>query len=163
MNFVWRDYNSKSMGDIEKWLDDVAIKSTGLEDGFCGFYEYWANEEGFVVGQNFWCKVIYENDAPFAFIGFCYHECKVVIMEFVIQPQKRAQGNGSKILKQLIEKREFISAPIQRFEAVIFSSNIASKRAFENAGFKLHHIHADGDALYYVYENGLNNRIIKQL
>ena len=53
MNYVWRDYNPKTMRYIESWLDESAIKSTGLDEGFCGFYEYWASEDGFVVGENF--------------------------------------------------------------------------------------------------------------
>ena len=160
MGFVWRDYSPEAMGYIENWLDDVAIKSTGLDNGFRDFYEYyWANEDGFVVGQNFWCKVIFENDEPIACIAFCYHECKITIMEFVVKPEKRSQGNGSKVLKQLFECKEIIGLDIQKSEAVIFPNNIASKRAFENAGFKYHHTHEDGDASYYVYDNSFNQSI----
>ena len=64
MNFVWCDYNPETMGYIENWLDESAVNSTGLDEGFRNFYEYWANEDGFVVGENYWCKVIFENDEP---------------------------------------------------------------------------------------------------
>ena len=40
MDYVWRDYNPKTMGYIENWLDESAIKLTGLDEGFCDFYEY---------------------------------------------------------------------------------------------------------------------------
>lgn len=52
-NYVWRDFDPKAMQYIEDWLDESAVKSTGMDEGFCAFYEYWANEDGFIVGENF--------------------------------------------------------------------------------------------------------------
>ena len=95
MNFIWCDYNPNTMSFIEKWLDESAVESTGLDEGFRAFYEYWASEDGFVVGENFWCKVISENDEPFGVIAFCQHEHKTIIMEVLIAPDKRGQGKGS--------------------------------------------------------------------
>ena len=60
MEYVWHDYNPKTMWYIESWLDENAIQATGLDEGFNSFYEYWANEDGFTVGENFWCKVVFE-------------------------------------------------------------------------------------------------------
>lgn len=60
MNFVWRDYNPETMGYIETGLDEYAVRMTGMDDGFRDFYEYWANEGGCVVGEDFWCKVVLE-------------------------------------------------------------------------------------------------------
>lgn len=154
MNFVWHDYNPNTMGYIENWLDESAVKSTGLDEGFRQFYEYWANEDGFVVGENFWSKVVYEKDKPFAVIAFCLHEGKIIVMEIVLDPGKRGQGSGSKLLKEFLVSEEIIGFAIHKSEAVIFPSNIASQKAFENAGFQYHHTHQDGDALYYVYERG---------
>ena len=77
MNYVWRDYDPKSMRYIESWLDERAIRSTGLYEGFYRFYEYWASEEDFVVGENFWCKVVFENDQPFAVIAFCLYDTQL--------------------------------------------------------------------------------------
>ena len=57
MNFIWRDYDSKAMGDIEAWLDDVAIKSTGLDDGFCGFFEYWQMKKDMFLDRIFGVKL----------------------------------------------------------------------------------------------------------
>ena len=154
MNFVWCDYNPKTMRFIENWLDESAVKSTGLDESFRDFYEYWANEEGFVVGENFWCKVTFENEKPFAVIAFCRYESKIIIMEVLIAPDKRGQGKGSKLLKELLESEEIIGFAIQKSEAVIYPGNIASQKAFENAGFQYHHNHKDGngDSMYYVYE-----------
>lgn len=155
MNFVWRDYNPQTMKYIENWLDDSAVKSTGLDEGIRDFYEYWANEYGFIVGKNFWCKVVFENDKPFAVIAFCQHERKIIVMEIVIEPEKRGQGKGSKLLKELLESEEIIGFAIHKSEAVIYPSNISSQKAFTNAGFRYHHTHEDGDAMYYVYESSL--------
>jgi len=154
MDYVWRDYNPKTMRYIESWLYESVSKFTGLDEGFCGFYEYWASEDGFVVGENFWCKVAFENDKPFAVIAFCQHEHTIIIMEVLIAPEKRGQGKGSKLLKELLNCKEIIGFAIQKSEAVIYPGNIASQKAFENAGFKYHHNHEDenGESMNYVYE-----------
>lgn len=153
MSFIWRDYNPNTMGYIENWLDEEAVKSTGLDEGFYHFYNYWANEDGFVVGENFWCKVVYENDIPFAVIAFCSHKCKVIVMEIVVKPEKRGQGRGSTLLRELLENKEIVGFPINKSEAVIFPGNIASQEAFKNAGYKYHYTHEDGNAMYFVYDH----------
>ncbi len=155
MDFTWRDYNPRTMRYIENWLDESAVKSTGLDDGFHDFYEYWANEDGFVVGENFWCKVVFENNEPFAVIALCLYENKGTIMEIVVAPAKRGQGRGSKLLKELLENGRIIGFAIHKSEAVIFPGNTAAQKAFVNAGFKYHHTNEDGDAMYYVYERDL--------
>ena len=152
MNFTWRDYDPKTMQFVENWLDDSAVKSTGLDEGFRAFYDYWANEDGFSVGKNFWCKVVCKNDNPLAVIAFCEHEGNITIMEIVVAPEKCGQGIGTKILKELLENHEVLGFAIHKSEAVIFPGNIASQRAFEKAGFCYHHSHEDGDALYYTYQ-----------
>ena len=153
-NYVWRDYDPKAMQYIEDWLDESAVKSTGMDEGFCAFYEYWANEDGFIVGENFWCKVVFENDRPFAAIAFCRHENKIIIMEVLIEPEKRGQGKGSKLLKELLDCKEVIGFSIQKCEAVIYPDNIASQKAFENAGFRHQYDYKDenGDSMNYIYE-----------
>ena len=45
MEYIWRDYDPETMGFVESWLDEAAVKATGLEDGFRDFYEYWAMEK----------------------------------------------------------------------------------------------------------------------
>ena len=155
MNFIWCDYNPNTMNFIENWLDESAVESTGLDEGFRAFYEYWANEDGFVVGENFWCKVVFENDKPFAVIAFCQHEYKTIIMEVLIAPDKRGQGKGTALIKELLNNEEIIGFTIQKCEAVIYPSNIASQKAFEKAGFIYHNNHKDenGDSMYYIYES----------
>ena len=155
VNQAWYDYNPNTMSFVENWLDKSAVDSTGLDEGFRNFYEYWANEDGFILGENFWCKVTFEDDKPFAVIAFCQHEHKTIIMEVLVAPEKRGQRKGSTLLKELLNNEEIIGFTIQKSEAVIYPGNIASQKAFENAGFKYHHNHKDGngDSMNYVYES----------
>ena len=152
MYFVWYDYNPNTMNFIENWLDESAVESTGLDEGFRAFYEYWANEDGFVVGENFWCKVVFENDKPFAVIAFCQHEYKTIIMEVLIAPDKRGQGKGTALIKELLNNEEIIGFKIQKCEAVIYPSNIASQKAFEKAGFQYRNNHKDENGDTKLYE-----------
>ena len=155
MNFIWRDYHPESMVYVEDWLDESAVRSTGLEDGFRVFYEYWANEDGFVVGKSFWSKVVFDNDRPLAVIAFCQHEEITLIMEIVVKPEMRGQGIGTEILKEFLESNVIMGFAVQKSEAVVYSDNSASQRAFEKAGFQYHHTHEDGDAVFYIYERGI--------
>ena len=153
MNFIWHDYNPETMGYVENWLDEYAVRMTGMDDGFRQEYEYWANEDYNTVGENFWCKVVFEKGVPFAVIEFGLYEGVVTVMETLVAPEKRGQGMGSKAIKELLEKsKTIIGIDIEKAEAIIFPSNIASQKAFEKAGFKYHHTHEDGDAMTYVYE-----------
>lgn len=147
MGFIWLDYDPETMGYVENWLDEAAVKSTGLDEGFRGFYAYWAKEEGFAVGENFWCKVVCQQENPVAVIAFCRYEDNTDIMEILVKPKKRGQGIGTELLREFLE-----SFAVQKSEAVIFPGNIASQKAFEKAGFRYHHGHKDGTAIYFVYE-----------
>ena len=42
---------------------------------------------------------------------------------------------------------------------MLYPDNIASQKAFENAGFKLSHTHKDqdGESMLYVYDGGVND------
>ena len=153
IDYVWRDYDPRTMQYVENWLDEETVKTTGLDEGFRVFYEQWANEDGFVVGENFWCKVVYENCTPIAVIAFCQHKDTMLVMEFVVAPQKRGRGIGTTLLKEFLGNEEIVGFVIPKSEAVIFPHNIASQKAFENAGYQHHHTYEDGTAMYYVYES----------
>jgi len=153
MEFVWRDYNPETMDFVESWLDDSAIENTGLDEGFRDFYEYWLNEDGFVIGENYWCKVVYEKDTPFAVVAISLYENSYLIMEMVVAPHLRGQGKGTKLLKELLANKEILGMGIHKCEAEIYPSNIASKKAFENAGFIYTCTHGDesGKSMTYTY------------
>ena len=76
-------------------------------------------------------------------------------MELLVAPEKRGQGKGSTLLKELLKSKEIVGFEIHHSEAVIYPNNIASQRAFENAGFIYHNNHKDenGDSMHYIYED----------
>ena len=153
MDIAWCDYNPETKGYIENWVDENAVRFTGLDEGFRAFYEYWAEEDGYIVGDNFWAKVVCERNVPFAVIAFGLHEAKIIVMEMLVAPHKRGQGLGTKLLKELLGSEKILGFPIRKSEAVIFPDNKASQKAFENAGFYLHHIYEDGSAILYTFES----------
>ena len=148
----WRDYDPHTMDYIENWLDASAVRLTGLDEGFRHFYEYWAEEAGFLVGENYWCKVVFAAGVAVAVIAFCYYEEKILIMEVLVAPWERGRGLGTKLLKELLKTEELMGLSLQRLEAVIFPDNTASQRAFEKAGFHYHHTHEDGASALFTYE-----------
>lgn len=150
--FTWHDYDPLTMPFIETWLDERAVCATGLDEGFRSFYTYWAAEEGFDVGENFWCRVAFSDGTPLAVIAFCLHEGTVLVMEIVVEPHSRGRGVGTQVLKELLGRTDVAGFTVQRSEAVIFPDNVVSQRAFGNAGYRIHHAHEDGSALYYLYE-----------
>ena len=156
MKFVWLDYNPATMGYVEDWLDADAIKSTGLDDGFQAFYDYWINEEDFIPGENFWCKVVFENDIPLAVIAFCQHKSKLIIMELIVTPQRRGQHICTHLLKEMLENISIIDTSFSQCEAVIFPNNLASRKAFVNAGFQYVRTHEDGSSILYAYQRTAN-------
>lgn len=153
MNFKWVDYNPDTMQYVEKWLDRKAVRMTGNDDGWRSFYEYWANEDDHIVGENYWCKVVFENETPFAVTALGLHEGNITIMEILVAPKMRGKGKGSKMIKELLNNgKSIIGLDIHKADAVIYTSNIASQKAFTKAGFKYKSTHEDGDAMNYVYE-----------
>ena len=157
MKFTWRDYYSKSHSAlVDSWLDKEAKSFTGCDESWNAFHSYYVGESGLRLNENYWCKVIYYNDHPFAIIALSLYNSIFTIMEYVVSPEKRCQGFGSAALTELLENSDLIIGNIiKRAEAVIFPNNIASQRAFEKAGFVFDHAHPDGDAWYYTYNSHL--------
>ena len=78
--------------------------------------------------------VVFENEKPFAVIQFGFHEDTFTSMETFVAPEKRNQGKGSELLKELLTNgKSIIGREINRADAVIFPSNKASQKAFEKA------------------------------
>jgi len=71
----------------------------------------------------------------------------------VVAPHLRGQGKGTKLLKELLANKEILGMGIHKCEAEIYPSNIASKKAFENAGFIYTCTHGDesGKSMTYTY------------
>lgn len=152
MKFTWCDYNPETMDFVEEWLDEYAVRMTGMDDGFRDNYEYWTTEESTEIGKNFWCKVVFKNSIPFAVIELGKYKGSVTVMETVVAPEFRGQGMGSEMIDELLTNgKTIIGFDINNAEAVIYPSNVASQKAFEKAGFVYHHTHEDGDVVTYVY------------
>ena len=41
MDFMWCDFNPETMGVVENWLDEHAVRMTGMDDGLRQEYEYY--------------------------------------------------------------------------------------------------------------------------
>ncbi len=160
MKYIWKDYDPCEMGFVEKWIDKNTVKLTGLDDGFNEFYRYWYNEKETVPGENFWCKVVYDNEIPIAVLALGLHNNSVTVMELIVDNRKRSRGIGTAILTEIINESEcIIGRKIEKSDAVIYPGNKASKRAFEKAGYVFDCADEDGDALYYVYVRGADENI----
>ena len=153
MTFAWRDYTEADAPMADGWLDEEAIRHTGLDDGFDDCYRYWKEQPEIHMGENLWGKLFSVGDTP---VGVCLLGMEngvLTVSELLIDPVKRGNGYGSAALKELLEKsgdildKRFVSA-----KAVIYPDNIASQKAFEKAGFRFESAHPDGDAWYYRYD-----------
>lgn len=152
MHFQWIDYNDKYADLVDSWLDAEAIQYTGCDDGWESFYEYWKNDGKTVPGETFWCKLIKDDNIPFAVIALSLYDNTYTIMEYVVDPQRRGTGYGTLGLCELLRDSGFIIGKnISHAVAVIYPNNIASWKVFEKAGFVFDHAHPDGDAYYYTY------------
>ena len=149
MDFKWADYRSYEK-NVELWIDDDAKKYTGCEDGWEPYFSYWESDPETSVGENFWGKVVLENDIPVAVMAIGLNEDVFTVSEFIVDPKKRGRGFGSAILKDLISNSaEILGKRIKTAEACIYPNNIASQKAFEKSGFSFSYAHEDGDAWYY--------------
>ncbi len=152
MRFIWSDYDPDAAPYVETWLDESAVKTTGMDDGWRAFHEYWITEGGMTPDKNYWCKVVYDGTTPFAVIALSVYEGVFHIMELLVKPEMRNKGLGAALLHELLSDGEnIIGNRIGRSGAVIFPCNTASQKAFEKAGFVFDHANDDGDAWYYKY------------
>ncbi len=163
MRFDWKDYIPDTMLFVEEWLDNHAIRMTGMDDGWRAFHEYWITDGEMTLGKNYWCKVIYDHNTPFAVIALSLCEGNYHVMELLVKPEMRGNGFGTALLRELLSNGEMIIGHrIERATAVIFPNNPASQKAFEKAGFVFDHANDDDDAWYYCYtSNQLSESIQK--
>ena len=153
MRYQWADYHRSYEETVESWLDQEAVKYTGCDDGWSGYFEYWVHEPGTALNENFFAKVILDHEEAIGIMAIFAEESRYYIQEFIISPDNRRKGIGSEVLKELLENGEcIVGKEIKSAEACIFPSNVSSRRAFEKAGFQYSHSHPDGNACYYVYQ-----------
>ena len=159
---IWRDYTKEDAALVDSWLDADAVRLTGLDEGFDEFCRYWENESDPARGEYFRCKIVSEDNRPFAAIAFGYYNGTVTIMEIVVDPALRGQDRGTTVLREMIKNAaDWIKQPISVFEAVVFENNPMSQIAFYKAGFVRNekdgdrwHKEADDSEILFRYASG---------
>ena len=132
----WQDYEPEQAALVNAWLDREAVRDTGLADGFDAFYQYWKNETDPARGESFWCKLVSEEQRPFAAVAYAAFRQTVTVMEIVVDPALRGQGKGTAVVTELVANAaDWIGRPLTVFEAVIFPHNTASQTVFYKTGF----------------------------
>lgn len=149
MIFTWEDYYNCNI-DENLILDEEVKELTGIDCSLREFCDYWKMQNN--LNENFWCKNIYLNNDLIGFIVFSKNEEKLLIMELIINKEKRHKGYGYRVLKELLDNsNKIIKEKINYAEAVIFLKNIASQKCFEKAGF-VKELHPDGDCYVFKYK-----------
>lgn len=120
MNFVWKDYDPKTMRFVEDWNDKYASNMTGLDEGWIDFHEYWITDGGLTLGKDYWCKVVYEGESPFAILSSGYYEDNLHIMGVLVKPDMRNKGLGTLMLRVFLSNgKDIIGKEIQSATSVI--------------------------------------------
>lgn len=152
MKFKWEKYNSTHEKLVNSWLDDIAVKFTGLDDGWNEFYRYWMQEAKADETCEDFCFIVSECDVPFAVIYVAVQLSELTISECIVAPSKRGKGYGSAAIKEFIDNCPLLTGKnIIKAHAVIYPNNKASQKAFEKAAFTFVSAHPDGDAWNYEY------------
>lgn len=155
MRFKWIPYCADDAGLVDSWLDDHAIRETGLDDGWQHFYEYWMAESRLGEGKDR-CFLICRENTPVAVIYAAIVGREITISEYIVAPDQRGMGYGTAILKELLTHSvRLLNIQAALAKAAIFPGNIASVKAFEKAGFVLVSEHRDdlGATLSYEYRS----------
>ncbi len=151
MRYRYIEYTPAMEHLVEPWIDEDVVRFAGFENGVTNYYEYWKHDPHTVLGENFWMKVISENDQPIGIVALGFADGVLSVLEFVIDPAKRGNGIGTAVLKDLLANgKDIVGFPIDRAEACIFQSNLPSQKAFQKAGFRLDPSSPDGDAWEYL-------------
>lgn len=153
MKFTWEDYSATYKDVVETWLDEEAKRFTGCDDGFEEYYNYWINEADTKLGENFWAKIILQDNIPVGILVLAQWENVFTVSEYIISPDYRGNGIGSSALAELLtESKMILGVEILNASAVIYPNNVPSQKAFKKAGFRFESEHPDGDAWNYRYQ-----------
>ena len=152
MRFQWIDYAPEYEDAVESWLDEDAVRFTGLDEGFREYFRYLIHDPDTKYGENFWVKILLEKEQPVGIMAVGLWENCFILSEIVIAASRRGNGIGSAAIREWIDCSDaIVGVPCENAKAVIFPSNTASQKAFEKAGFRFVSAHPDGDAWYYEY------------
>lgn len=147
MHFEWTDYRREDGAVVDSWLDEAAVAMTGLDESWDAYWQAVLSDAKNYPGCKDFCKIIWENGTAIAVICFGWYDGIVTVSEILVAPQRRGQGVGAQILRELIALADgWTGEKTKKFQAVIFAKNVPSQRAFEKAGF----------AFAYEHEGSLN-------
>lgn len=151
MEFLWVDYRSGDAELIDSWLDDTAVAMTGIDSGWEKYWQEVIADAVNYSGCEDRCKLVKRDGIPVAAIVFGCYRGVVTISEIVVAPFMRAKGFGTQIIRELVMNANcWFQDGIDQFRAVVFPDNLASKKAFQNAGF-VANAATDGTVLEYQY------------
>lgn len=150
--FQWVDYESVHGSLVDSWLDAEACAMTGIHDGWDQYWTAVRDDAANFPGCEDYCKLICENGVPFGVICFGIYQHAMTISELVVDPKCRRMGRGSRLLSELVEMvHSYRSGDVKRITAVVFPQNVASQKAFLNAGFCFNRMTDDGVDLIFSY------------
>lgn len=154
MDFHWRDYISADAELIDQWLDRDAAAMTGIDSGWDTYWNEVIADAVNYPGCRDFCKVVSISGVPVAAVVFGFYRGDAVVSEIVVAPSHRAKGVGSRIIKELVTHADiWFDEEIKQFCAIIFSQNIASQKAFQNAGFVMSCTHNESTFEYtYIFD-----------
>ena len=147
MHLEWTDYRREDGKVVDSWLDEAAVAMTGLDQGWDAYWQAVRSDGKHYPGCRDVCKIIREQGQPIAAVCFGWYGGVTTVSEVLVAPQRRGQGVGELILRELIALADgWTGEKTEKFQAVIFAKNAPSQRAFEKAGF----------AFAYEHEGSLN-------
>lgn len=150
MHLEWADYRREDGKVVDSWLDEAAVAMTGLDMLWDDYWQAVLSDGKNFPGCKDFCKIIREQGQPIAAVCFGWYVGVTTVSEILVAPQRRGQGVGAQILRELIALADrWIGEKTEKLRAVIFASNLPSQRAFEKAGFVFDY--ADEGSWNYVY------------
>lgn len=153
MTFKWTDYNPEHAALVDSWLDDTALRMTGIENGIDEEWRATLDEAKNFPGCKDFFKIVCGNGVPFAAVKYGFYQNNVTVSVVIVDPTQRGKGRGADVLRELVANvNALVGEKVDKFDAVIFPSNAASQKAFEKACFVFDYAHEDGDALYYTFK-----------
>lgn len=153
MFFEWIDYTADAADLVDGWLDDSAVAMTGIDQGWDRYWKEVQADSVNYPGCRDFCKLVSLDGIPIAAVVFGCYRGDAVISEIVVDPSQRSKGYGWQIIRELVTHTDvWFGEKVDKFNAVIFPSNLPSQKAFIQAGFVFDHAHGDGDAWNYVFK-----------
>ncbi len=148
----WVDYEDQHAQIVDSWLDRDTVSMTGLDIGWSAYWQAVQNDALNFPGCKDYCKLVYVGVAPCAVISFGVYQKVLTISEIIVDPRFRGKGIGTRMLLQLVEMaRNLVFGSVNVLSAVVYPQNVASQKAFRNAGFQFETRTDDGVDLIYTY------------